>query len=109
MASELGFRCMGMHQQGQVNLTDVVGAAGTKAEEHALEAALAPVVEEGVPALVLEQLRLLRALRCRGGDVIAAWEALPLECLLMLLSASPRAQTALQGPGGGHDGILVGS
>ena len=60
-----------------------------------------------MPALVLEQLRLLRALRCRGGDVIAAWEALPLECLLMLLSASPRAQAALQGPGGGHDGVLV--
>ena len=60
-----------------------------------------------MPALVLEQLRLLRALRCRGGDVIAAWEALPLECLLMLLSASPRAQAALQGLGGGHDGILV--
>ena len=97
-----------LHQQGQSSLAGCLGAAGTKAEEDALEAALVPVVEEGVPALVLEQLRLLRALRCRGGDVIAAWEALPLECLLMLLSASPRAQAALQGPGGGHDGMLVG-
>ena len=100
---------MGMHQQGHVDCEHVMGSAGTTAEEDALEAALAPVVEEGVPALVQEQLRLLRALRCRGGDVIAAWEALPLECLLMLLSASPRPQAALQGPGGGHDGILVGS
>lgn len=90
-----------------MKLTTAMGAAGTKAEEDALEAALVPIVEEGVPALVLEQLRLLRALRCRGGDVISAWETLPLECLLMLLSASPRAQAALQGPAGGHDGILV--
>ena len=39
--------------------------------------------------------------------LIAAWEVLPLEYLLMLVSASARAQTALQGSAGGHNGILV--
>ena len=80
---------------------------GTKAEAQALEAALAPVLDEAVLGQALELLRLLRALRCRGGDVIAAWEALPLECLLMLVSASARAQAAFQGSAAGHNGILV--
>ena len=70
-----------------------------------MEAALAPVLEEEVLSQVLELLRLLRALRCRGGDVIAAWEALPLECLLMLMAASSRAQSALQD--GSRNGMLV--
>ena len=70
-----------------------------------MEAALAPVLDEEVLSQVLELLRLLRALRCRGGDVIAAWEALPLECLLMLMAASGRAQSALQD--GGRNGVLV--
>ena len=65
------------------------------------------MLDEAVLGQALELLRLLRALRCRGGDVIAAWEALPLECLLMLVSASARAQTALEGFAGGHNGILV--
>lgn len=60
-----------------------------------------------MPAHALEALHLLRALRCRGGEVVAAWEALPLECLLMLAAACPRAQAALQGSDGGPNGILV--
>jgi hypothetical protein len=72
-----------------------------------LEAALAPVLDEAVQGQALELLHLLRAARCRGGDVVAAWETLPLECLIMLASVSARAQAALQGSAGGHIGILV--
>ena len=64
--------------------------SGSQTEAEALEAALAPILDEAVLSQVLELLRLLRALRCRGGDVIAAWEALPLECLLMLMAARGR-------------------
>lgn len=77
----------------------------SQTEAEALEVALAPILDEAVLSQVLELLRLLRALRSRGGDVIAAWEALPLECLLMLMAASGRAQSALQS--GSHNGILV--
>jgi len=80
---------------------------GTKAEAEALEVALAPILDEAVLGQLLELLRLLRALHCRGADVIAAWEALPLECLLMLVAASARAQRALHASNGGHNGILV--
>ena len=70
-----------------------------------MESALKPILDEAVQSQVLELLRLLRALRCRGADVIAAWEALLLECLLMLVAASGRAQSDLQR--GGRNGILV--
>ena len=55
----------------------------------------------------LELLRLLRALRCRGGAPIAAREALPRECRRMLMAASGRAAHALQGRDGGANDILV--
>ena len=86
----------------------LVARAGTPEQAEALERALAPLADEGVPETLLGALGLLRLLRTRGAPVLAPWEAALLEALLALVTASSAARAQLAaGPDPDRCGLLV--